>query len=82
MLWPLALGFTQRGIYNNLGKEDKTILEGGEAKHLVDTFKDRAWKENNYFSPTQLDSDDYLVSFFYRVSQMKMDYLLFVIISV
>ena len=37
-------GFTLRYVYNNLAKEDRWILERGDAKHLVDIFEDRAKK--------------------------------------
>ena len=66
MLGSPALGFTQRHVYNNLVMEDRGILEGGDAKHLVDTFEDKVQKENDFFYLTQQDSDDHFVSFFWE----------------
>ena len=64
--------------YHNRAKEDRRILQGGDAEHLVDTFEDRARKENDFFLHlSEQDSDDHLVSFFWRDSHMKIKYLLF-----
>ena len=45
----LTFGFTQRDVYNNLAKADRMILEGGYAKHWIDTFEDISRKENDIF---------------------------------
>ena len=74
----LLVGFSERDTYNSVANEVKRTLDGSDVNYLMCVLENRCVNKQNIFYKFKLADDDCLMSFFWRDSGMKSNYLFFV----